>query len=514
MSSSQSKQYGNTEEILKALQERPSLSIKMQIYISFFFAMIIIFGIGSAHVISIYKLEKKIKFLEIADNYLFELQQARRFEKNYFLHGANLKNALKNLAPAKKIFLDNADRWEDMVGKETVHIILFHLLEYEQALKKLSQLKNNGDEPTPKSAKISETEISQHGHKLLSLAVNLQKREKNNLDRMLLTSRKVHVLTLIILFVYIGFIIYFLGLRILKPINRFLRYTRRIADGDFTPITPARRYRDEFSQLAIAINHMIRELDQRQNSLIESHKLRAIGTLTAGVAHELNNPLNNITITSYMLLEDFDELDNDEKKEMVRDVIQETDRAQGIVSGLLDFARESKSKVQALDIGEVLEETLHLARNQLTVKGVNVDFQIAPNLPNIYADKQQLTQVFLNLIINALDVSKKNQVIIVQAVQAVQTEDPKFIDIKVTDHGSGIPEHILNSIFDPFFTTKGKRGGTGLGLSVSKGIISKFGGHMSVSTQSGKGSTFTVSLPVTSIPADFQAVKQKNQPKD
>jgi signal transduction histidine kinase len=493
------------EQVFKALEERPKFSVKMQIYYSFFFSFVIIFGIVTAQLLDIYELEDKIHFLETSNSYLFEIQQARRFEKNFFLYGTNLSDALENLHLAKRVLMDNSERWEEMVGKETVNVILEHLLKYDDVLMSLSDASvDRGSEEYTEVLRTAEFEIREHGQKLVNSAENIMRREKKDLDEMIITSRKVHIFSFLFLFIYIGFIIYFLGLRVLKPINRFLSYTQRIADGDFSPIGPARRYRDEFSMLAIAINKMIKELDHRQNILIESHKLRAVGTLTAGVAHELNNPINNISLTGHMLLEDFDTLSDNERRDMVNDIINEANRSQRIVRNLLDFARESESTLQTLDVAEVLNETLRLAGNQITLNGIKVDMKVMPNLPRIYGDKQQLTQVFLNLIINALDVTQKNGDI---QVLLLPSEDPKFIEVKVTDFGSGIPEHIVPSIFDPFFTTKGKRGGTGLGLSVSQGIITKFGGHIDVSTKVDEGTTFTVSLPVTSFPADLEPVK-------
>ena len=266
----------------------------------------------------------------------------------------------------------------------------------------------------------------------------------------------------------------------------------------FTPITPARRYKDEFTELALAINQMIQELENRAAVLVQSHKMRAVGTLTAGVAHELNNPLNNITLTAHMLLEDYEELDESEKKDMIKDVVQEAGRSKKIISNLLDFARESSSELEPLALEEILQGTIALASNQVKLSGIKILLQSTGNLPRVHGDSQQLQQVFLNLILNAIDASPKGSKIEVLVLPA---DDPKYVAVKVIDSGNGIPEHILHSIFDPFFTTKPKGSGTGLGLSVSQGIVAKHGGRISAASQEGKGATFTVTLPITTIPA-------------
>jgi len=220
------------------------------------------------------------------------------------------------------------------------------------------------------------------------------------------------------------------------------------------------------------------------------------------VAHELNNPLNNITLTAHMFLEDYDSLDDDERKDMIQDVISESGRSKKIISNLLDFARESSSQMETLDLTELLQETITLASNQVKLSGIKIEFHATDNLPRVHGDIQQLQQVFLNLILNAVDASSKGDRI--QAI-VLPADDPNYVAVKVIDSGAGIPEHILSSIFDPFFTTKGKGKGTGLGLSVSQGIVAKHGGRISVSSKEGQGTTFTVTLPITTIPARISA---------
>ena len=259
------------------------------------------------------------------------------------------------------------------------------------------------------------------------------------------------------------------------------------------------------TDLAISINQMMKELEDREGVLIQSHKMRAVGTLTAGVAHELNNPLNNITLTAHMLLEDYDVLSDDERKEMVKDVVSESKRSTNIISNLLDFARESGSQLEPLDLKQLLKGTINLAVNQIKLSGIRIEFQAMDNLPRVHGDSQQLRQVFLNIILNAIDASSKGDIIQVIVLPA---DEPDYIAVKVIDNGTGIPDHIIGSIFDPFFTTKGKGKGTGLGLSVSQGIVAKHGGRIRVSSRVDHGTTFTVTLPVTTIPAEISAEKK------
>jgi two-component system NtrC family sensor kinase len=244
------------------------------------------------------------------------------------------------------------------------------------------------------------------------------------------------------------------------------------------------------------------ELKRRQDLLVHSHKLRAVGTLTAGIAHEINNPLNNITIGAAMLKEDYDTLSDGERLARVDEIVGQADRAERIVRNLLDFARESEAKTEQLALRPLLDETIRLAGNQLKMARVRITLTVPDNLPTIRGDRQQLHQVFLNLLLNAADAMPKGGTV---AIQAAVAETPGFAAVRVVDQGTGIPEHILENIFDPFFTTKTTGKGTGLGLSVSLGIVQQHGGHIKVASEVGHGTTVTVLLPVSHAPGSVSS---------
>lgn len=488
----------------RALMGRRRFSLRFQIYLGFFLVFLFAAAIAAVLLITTYQVEEKLRILEIVNDYVIEIQQARRFEKNYFLYGTNLTDALENLYLAKEIFDRNAEKLITLWGKNVPGMIAPDFDRYEGLLKRLVELEHEEAENQQhlKEKKKIELELRKHGQQMVSFAQDLMNREKSAVSKALARSRDIHIYSLVFLLIFIVFNAYLLGSRIMRNIKRFTTYAQRIASGDFTPITPTRSFRDEFTDLAITINHMIQELESREAILIQSHKMRAVGTLTAGVAHELNNPLNNITLTAHMLLEDYDGLSDKERREMIRDVVNETKRSKDIISNLLDFARESGSQLETLDLKQILNDTINLAMNRIKLSGIRIEFQATDNLPRIHGDSQQLRQVFLNLLLNAIDASSKGDKIHVLALPA---DDPNYVAVKVIDMGTGIPNHILGSIFDPFFTTKGKGKGTGLGLSVSQGIVAKHGGHIRVGSQEGRGTTFTVTLPVTTIHAETSA---------
>lgn len=492
------------ESARDALLSRRRFSLRLLINVGFLLIFIFVLCIAAALIITMYQVEGKLQFLEIANDYAMEIQQARRFEKNFFLYGADLDNALENVYKASEIFDRNSEELIMVIGKGANTAMVSNMKKYKGLLELLAKPHRggaNGPEYDREKKEI-ELDLRKYGHKLLSSAQDLMNSERAYVSRAILRSRNIHIYSLIFLLIFLSSYAYFLSSRIMGHIKRFAKYAQRIASGDFTPITPIRRFRDEFTDLALAINQMIRELENREAVLVQSHKMRAVGTLTAGVAHELNNPLNNIMLTAHMLLEDYENLPDEEQKDMISDVISEAQRSKKIISNLLDFARESSSQLEPLNLDHLLEETIRLASNQIKLSGIKIDFQVTENLPRIHGDNQQLEQVFLNLILNAIDASPKGSKIQVVVLPA---DEPNNLAVKVIDFGDGIPEHILPSVFDPFFTTKGKGKGTGLGLSVSQGIVAKHGGRIRVSSREGAGTTFTVTLPVTTIPSAISA---------
>jgi signal transduction histidine kinase len=182
----------------------------------------------------------------------------------------------------------------------------------------------------------------------------------------------------------------------------------------------------------------------------------------------------------------------------VTDLVSESERARDIVRNLLDFSRESEVELTPLEVEDVVGETLQLAANQVRIARVKVRGEVEANVPAVYGDRHQLTQVFLNVVLNALDAMPEGGTL---TISIEKSEDGNCVDISFADTGVGIQEQHMRSIFDPFFSTKKHAKGTGLGLSVSKGIIEQHGGDIRVRTEVGQGTTVTISLPVARVPA-------------
>ena len=478
----------------KSFLKRPSLSIRTRLIIAFSLIFALSAAITIWSIITIEQIMDKIEFLKTSDNYKSEILEARRFEKNYLLYGTNLADAQAHTHNAKSILEENPETIIKILGTADFLKMKSLLSGYHDLLQKLGEKSDDAEK------KSIENRLREHGLKMIETALNFENIERQSVDNMLRLAHRIPFIFLFLLLLSIIFIISFLARQLLGSLARFMKYTERIADGDFSPIPPQRKYQDEFSQLRMAFNHMIKELNHRHKILVESHKLRAVGTLVAGVAHELNNPLNNTMLTACLLREDFNDLKDDEKSDMINDIIQETERSQKIVCNLLNFARENEVKLIPLNLNEILEDSIRLVANQVRISKINLIRNFSDNLSPIHGDTQMLQQVFVNLILNAIDALQEKGVII---ISTYKNKDDKYITAEIKDNGPGIPEHIIERIFEPFFTTKSIRKGTGLGLSVSKGILRSIGGYITVKSRPDEGAAFQVILPTTNIPSDF-----------
>ena len=479
------------------LRNRPQKSIRSKLTLSFSLFFIFCCAITGWSYWILTKLEQKIFFLEITDTYMVEIQQARRFEKNYLLYSTDLDEALGHLANANAILANHSQTIEMILGKDHFDQMMIYMSKYHDHLARLG--KNIDKEERRTQIPL----LREYGSQMVSFADEIVKKERKRVERMLLLAKRVPLFFSGVLLILVVFVANAIIRQFLVTLKRFMDYTRRIGEGDFSPIVPVRKYRDEFTKLAEAFNRMIKELDHRQEILIESHKLRAIGTLVAGVAHELNNPLNNTLLTASLLKEDFHTLSSDEKLDMIDDLIGETERSQRIVRDLLDFARERETHIKPLKIDEIINDSVRLVANQIKLSKIKLAVEFEKNLPCIHGDEQMLKQVFVNLILNAVDALKPGENLRISVERDEEMQG--YLLVVVQDDGSGIPEHIQSRIFEPFFTTKGQGKGTGLGLSVCRGIVRKLGGYIQLKGSSAAGTTFTVSLPITDSPSEIMS---------
>jgi C4-dicarboxylate-specific signal transduction histidine kinase len=241
-----------------------------------------------------------------------------------------------------------------------------------------------------------------------------------------------------------------------------------------------------------------RELRDKQEQLVQAAKLATLGELTTGVAHELNNPLNNIGLFVGNAV-DLIELAAGEKGQIVgelRHAMQQVGKATAIISHLRTFGRAAPASREPLSLREVIEGALSLVREQLRLREIEVTVDLGPREPVVVGNAIQLEQVFINLVTNARDAVAESSR---KAIHITGSITPTTVEVAFSDTGPGIPPGLEQRIFDPFFTTKGVGKGTGLGLSITYGIIKEHGGTISVESPPGAGATFLIHLPLAPI---------------
>jgi len=260
---------------------------------------------------------------------------------------------------------------------------------------------------------------------------------------------------------------------------------------------------DQYQRLQITINQlraMQVELHDRmeaqrsaENRLIQAAKLAAVGEMAAGIAHELNNPLTSVTGFSELVMENLPP-ETEAYKDMEL-VLKEARRARDVVRRLLDFARQSESVRANASLNEVIEDVVALSRHLIKTSGVELKLSLQAELPWVSMDSNQMKQVMLNLVHNALQAMPDGGELELKS-ETVSRNNRAGVMVSVSDTGVGIPQAEQARIFEPFYTTKGHQGGTGLGLSVTYGIITDHGGQIDVESRAGAGSKFMVWMPI------------------
>lgn len=245
----------------------------------------------------------------------------------------------------------------------------------------------------------------------------------------------------------------------------------------------------ENAQLYAEVADYARALERSQAQLVQAEKMAAIGRLTASIAHELNNPLQAIHNTIHLALSE--RLPQEKRQEYLRMAQKEVERLIGITQRMLEFYRPSQGTAVLSDVNQILLNALAIAEKRLQHSRIQVHTRLAENLPPVLAIPDQLTQVFLNILINAIEAMPEGGEL---RIGSILTDDGHWILVAIRDSGPGLTPEQMAHIFEPFYTTKPS--GTGLGLAISYGIVERHGGTIEVSSQPGQGATFVVRLPV------------------
>jgi len=444
-------------------------------------------------------LEQTLQVLDKEQDLFHTILGARRYEKNHFLtlEYQNLRDALS--------YVQDAERALSTIMEVQGHRIVDYNL--DEKLEKLREYKASLfallDDYEANSLKLSEAfmenlprheeAIRSAGKRITSDVEQMVEKERRYVRQLVTASRTYHFIALAAILSLCIFTALYLVFNVIRPLRSIEEAIDNIARGDYENI-PALSTGDEFESLVTSLNRMIEELHRRSEQLIQREKMASLGTLTSGVAHELNNPLNNISTSVQILLEELEDADLEYQKELLSQTETQIERARDIVKALLEFSRDRSFSPKSVYFKDLVDQTLKLIKGEIPA---NVMIEVdVPDSIRAEMDPGRIQQVLINFVTNGIQAMEKGGRLY---VVARENEDEQGFYFQVRDTGRGIPPKDLPKIFEPFFTTKDVAhkdvGHSGLGLSVSHGIIEQHGGWIKTESEVGKGTTFTVFVP-------------------
>jgi len=437
---------------------------------------------------NLFSIERRLGIAENFEDLFNDILEIRRYEKNFLFYrdGDSLKQNISYIGETKEITVKLAVDIAQVIGEQELQRFRNNLDSYK------GMMEANQGRLERKASQIEVEKIRAKGKELVDFSQNLLRIKRERIHRALTRTLSIPIAFVGSLVLLLTLIFQLVVKNILKPLALIQRTTEDVARGNYTPIPHEEKRRDEISELIAAFNKMAGEIESRQEEVVQSRKIAAIGTFTSGIAHELNNPINNIYLTAETLLEEYTNLSDAEANELILDVLNQAERAGEIVKNLLDFSRNERPSFTDLNIAVVIDSTVKLVKNQIMLAGIGLERNIPSDVPAIRGNLRNLQHVFLNLLLNAIQAMPGGGSIGVAASQ----ESPDYIRVDVKDTGIGIKPEDLERIFDPFFTTKSVGRGTGLGLSVTYSIVKAHGGYIEVGSEVNVGTTFSVFLPV------------------
>ncbi len=404
--------------------------------------------------------------------------EIRRFEKNYFLYRTTADYT------GLQGYIDRADELLDrqelylFTTPELINGLKDNLRIYGDLLQQDIATPNRAGDPN------LEAMIRDKGKQIVTTGEQINTSRNEIMADSLRSAKRNLLIGIGLLLVAVSAGGFIFSRKAVRPLSVLEKHMIRITAGEFSLIPV--KFRDrEFVSLKAAFNKMLLELRARQDYLVQSEKFAALGTLVFGVAHELNNPLANISTSCQILKEEIEDGDLEYEKELLDQIETETNRARDVVGSLLNYSR-SKEK-QSFGLKSAVDETVRLIKAEVPA---NITLQVdVPEDLTVYADRQKIQQVLINLVKNAIDAIEGDGKIRVFAANL----DDRNAEIVVLDNGAGMEQEKLEKIFDPFYTSKQE--GYGLGLFIVHNIITDYGGTISVDSYPGKGTTFNIVLP-------------------
>lgn len=466
-------------------------NIRQKVIFGLTLGMLAIALVGGLSFRYLKEIERKQHLVEVADDLNNIILEMRRYEKNYLLYGSeqDFEENLLFIEQGRSVIQSILPEMQNLQGAPRLNLLEQEFLAYRATMDQIEKCANASLRSCNQQM---EDVLREQGKKLLDISHQLVSYERQRI-LLIINTLKNQLAASVALFVVTGsFLIVIVNRKIIRPLNVVEKATLQIAQGDFSHL-PITGNPDETQRVLQAFNRMISELEKRQEQLLQARKLSSIGILTSGVAHQLNNPLNNISTSCQILMEEFGKGDPQFSYKLLTNIEQEVNRARDTVKGLLEFSRDKEFALVPHSLKEVVERSVRLISSQVP-PGIDIVRDVPEDMI-LNLDAQRLQEVFLNLLMNAIQAIERPP----GEIRITAEPDPANHQAVITieDSGVGIPEANFNQIFDPFFTTKPVGTGTGMGLSIVYGIVQKHQGIISVESKVGEGTRFCIRLPLS-----------------
>lgn len=479
--------------VIESTMLRGGTSIQNKVRYGYYICIATIICIAFLNYLNLRTMDKKLTISFIISDFFEATLEMRRFEKNYFLY-KELHDYEENrhyTDKAEALIHDNRTAIMKLSPDTDVAAIesLIHdykklLTEYHEQKKTLSSL----------SADALEARIRQTGKKIVEATEGISIAERSYIQSMITRSKRGLFISIMVVMVFGLLVGRYFSRMVVRPLKEMEDSMQRIAEGKFDKLD-VRSSDAEIVSLGNACSRMIHEIEFRQKRfMMQQEKLITLGTMVSGVAHELNNPLSNVYSSCQILQEEIHECDCPFTDDMLAQIASEIERAKTMVHSLLEFSRKTDFKRKPSSLKYLIEETIRLIHGEMPTK-----VEVVADIPDdawVFVDKQKIEQAFLNIIKNAVDaIPGEGRV----EIYAEKNADGNAMVIRIRDNGSGIEPEKLEHIFDPFFTTKEDGKGSGLGLFITWEIIEEHRGTIAVESAVGKGTVFTITLPVQEV---------------
>lgn len=521
------------------------MSLRKKIALGFFISAFIIALLTAFEYLNFIEIRKEIRTLEMTDTIRSKSLQLRRHEKNFFLYGyeketeeaAAIRKYLDELDAilSENIMKDSSVQWSllgEKVGEyrrkfETVtrakqeiaqeferirpaarhYAAVFPFVQsafIERPLHTADFLEKvlllPGDHALVRDLRELDSEIvalRKSGEDILIISKELDSAARTKTERFIHISQAA-ILAVFPLFFIVGIgTLFFISGNVVNRLRLLISAVEKTGGGNFPHMSVLSRWgkNDEVGLLIRKFNYMEdqlvmreAEIEKKNQELLQSKKLAAIGTLASGVAHELNNPLNNIYLSAQILERETRDAPSLMIRETVNDIVGQTIRVKGIVADLLEFARGREPGFREVELNELIMGAYKLVSTSMDTGAMTFALDTDPKGIKFDADPEQMERVFINLFTNAVAAMSGEGEL---KIKVLREEDA--VRVTISDTGRGIPPDAIEKIFEPFYTTRDK--GTGLGLAIVFNIIKKHGGDITVESAEGRGTTFVIVLP-------------------